>query len=254
MQILASALPGFRDLRAPLVAGYMWLLFAWLLLEPNLDVRPHSGPGAAFFDLTHELNRLEIALAVGVAAYLIGSVSQSVSTGMRFVWSFTPLNAMSGGFRIYPQDQILEIRQKGERKLEAVSNEGEIAPIDLTRLQSELAQRADEAERELYRELDLPAVLLVGEKSELFAEVDRLRAEGELRLAVIPPLLALTALLTISGSLWWLSTLPAIAVLFVQGVRKEVDARKGIADALSYGRIPSSSAAKFDQWVEKLLS
>ena len=33
MQILASALPGFRDLHAPLTAGYLWLVFLWLLLK-----------------------------------------------------------------------------------------------------------------------------------------------------------------------------------------------------------------------------
>src|SRR3954451_13308783 len=42
MQVLANALPGVRELRGPLVAGYLWLLFIWMLLTPDLDHRPSS--------------------------------------------------------------------------------------------------------------------------------------------------------------------------------------------------------------------
>ena len=33
--MLTSLLPGVRDLRAPLAAGYIWLLFGWLVVEPR---------------------------------------------------------------------------------------------------------------------------------------------------------------------------------------------------------------------------
>jgi len=62
-------------------------------------------------------------------------------------------------------------------------------------------RRGDAALLESDRELSLPATLLVGEQPELFAEVDRLRAEGELRLAVVPPLLATIVLLAFEVSL-----------------------------------------------------
>jgi hypothetical protein len=78
MQILASALPGFRDLRAPLTAGYMWLLFIYLLVRPELGTRPTNEIGAAVFDLANEVGRLWLALAVGTAAYLVGAISDSV--------------------------------------------------------------------------------------------------------------------------------------------------------------------------------
>jgi hypothetical protein len=34
--MLAQILPGFRDFRAPLVTGYLWLLAAWILLGKPL--------------------------------------------------------------------------------------------------------------------------------------------------------------------------------------------------------------------------
>lgn len=126
-------------------------------------------------------------------------------------------------------------------------------PIPLVeQLLSELDNRASTTLRERARELDLPAILLVGDQSELFAEVDRLRAEGELRLAVVLPLLALTVFLALNGSLWWLAMLPAMAALWIQGIRREDDAKKSTADAIRLGRVPSSAAGKFEEWVNDL--
>lgn len=65
LQILASALPGFRDLRAPIIAGYMWLVFAWLIVQPDPNHRPDGGVGAAVYDLGHDVGRVWVFIAVG---------------------------------------------------------------------------------------------------------------------------------------------------------------------------------------------
>lgn len=57
----------------------------------------------------------------------------------------------------------------------------------------ELAWRGSTARRELENDLELPANLLLGQNPELFSEADRLNAESQFRLAVVPPLLAITA-------------------------------------------------------------
>ncbi len=110
-----------------------------------------------------------------------------------------------------------------------------------------------EAENEAARELDLPAILLVGDQSELFAEVDRLRAEGEFRLAVTPPLVAIGVLCALDVSLWWLAILPAAVILFFQGMRSDTDSKKSIADAIRIGRVSAASSAKFMAWVDDAL-
>jgi len=79
MQILANALPGFRDLRGPVVTGYLWLLFGWLVVHPNLDCRPPSKIGGALFDAGHQVGRVGVFIAISVAAYFIGTASQLVS-------------------------------------------------------------------------------------------------------------------------------------------------------------------------------
>src|SRR3989442_9897815 len=86
MQILSSALPGFRDLRGPVIAGYMWLLFAWLCVTPDLDHRPDDQIGGSLYDLAHDVGRVGVAVAVSVAAYLIGSIYQEESDALRRGW------------------------------------------------------------------------------------------------------------------------------------------------------------------------
>jgi hypothetical protein len=75
VNILANALPGFRDLRAPLTAGYIWLVFVWLLFTPNVSTRPSSVVGGAIYDLSRDVGRIWLAVAIGVIAY---------SSGIRF--------------------------------------------------------------------------------------------------------------------------------------------------------------------------
>jgi hypothetical protein len=268
VEILANALPGFRDLRGPVFAGYIWLFFAWLLVAPDLDHRPDGGLAAAAYDLADDIGRVGIVVTVSVAAYLVGSVSQQLSSllrqgWVRWAWRL-PRWAQGGAHMAHwghrggdvsrrgPPSWALH--QRGRRIIEE-----RLGPVDPAKpapavqtLLEDLESRASETDSEVAREIALPATLLVGERPQLFAEVDRLRAEGELRLAVAPPIVALNVLLVIEGSLWWLLALPAALVLFVQGIRRDSDSKKVIADAIQLGRVESSSLSGFAQWVDAL--
>lgn len=61
MQILASALPGFRDLRAPLLAGYLWLIFVWILIKPDIRTGPNNAVDTAMYDLAKDAGRSGLA-------------------------------------------------------------------------------------------------------------------------------------------------------------------------------------------------
>jgi hypothetical protein len=116
-----------------------------------------------------------------------------------------------------------------------------------------LFEEAQEALLQVRRELDLPATLLVGDQPQTFGETDRLRSEGELRLALVPPLLALTCVLAVTNSPLWLLAVPGIAVLLWQGVQREDEARRVIASAISFGRkVPSQSRDAFARYVGEL--
>ena len=81
--MLASLLPGLRDLRAPLAAGYLWLLFGWLLLHNTFEGWDrNSGPLGAVVDVAHAATPAAVAIAVSFAAYLIGCLNQAILEGV----------------------------------------------------------------------------------------------------------------------------------------------------------------------------
>lgn len=241
--------PAFRDLRAPITAGYMWLVFAWLVINPDLNRPPTTGVAGSIYDLLNRGGRIWVAIATGVVAYFIGSVSQEFSKIMRIAWDEFGPEFGSNRFTIRPDEQLERALHRGQQTITLAYPPEETGKAFERRIRN----RSEEARVEADRELDLPATLLVGDQTELFAEVDRLRAEGELRMAVVPPLIGLLIFLVLESSFWWLSMIPIIVILFVQGVQRELDSKKSIADAIRIGRVSSSSVSKFSQWVDETL-
>ena len=80
MNFLTAAIPGLREIRAPLVAGYMWLIFAWLVVDPQLPLTKHStGVVHTLAVLGATAGKVATAAAVSIAAYLIGAISTQVT-------------------------------------------------------------------------------------------------------------------------------------------------------------------------------
>jgi hypothetical protein len=77
--MLANLLPGVRQLRAPLAAGYLWLFALWLVLEPALPTETEAqGLAASIYRLGDLVTAFGLAVVVSFAAYLIGSLSVSL--------------------------------------------------------------------------------------------------------------------------------------------------------------------------------
>jgi hypothetical protein len=98
----------------------------------------------------------------------------------------------------------------------------------------------------------MPATLLLGEKTELFAEADRLKAESDLRLAVAPPLSAICLFLTFSDAWWWVFALIPIAMLAAQGHDRDKEFRTLMEASVIRGEIRSESVEAFSMWVSIL--
>ena len=75
--MLSNLLPGIREVRAPLAAGYLWLLAAWLVWGDHLltaeDIR----------GLPTTLDGLGLAVAVSTTAYLLGSMIEGLARTAR---------------------------------------------------------------------------------------------------------------------------------------------------------------------------
>src|SRR5688572_24765299 len=74
--MLASVLPGVRELRAPLAAGYLWLLFVWLVWGDDLPTKAEATDTAfeRLDELEPVLTAVGLAVVASVGAYVLGSI------------------------------------------------------------------------------------------------------------------------------------------------------------------------------------
>lgn len=71
--MLATVLPGVREIRTPLTVGYMWFLVLWLAIGHRLPPPSRaSGVLADIFRISHAVGPAGTAVAVSVAAYIVG--------------------------------------------------------------------------------------------------------------------------------------------------------------------------------------
>lgn len=78
--MLSSLLPGLREVRAPLAAGFVWLVALWFLLDPRWT-RDSAAEGVigSTNRLMDSMNLLGQGVVLSFAAYLVGSLSCSCS-------------------------------------------------------------------------------------------------------------------------------------------------------------------------------
>jgi hypothetical protein len=74
--MLASLLPGLRDLRTPLATGYLWLIGLWLLMHQHVPKNVHeaTGPIQSVYQLGALAGTTACLAAVSFVAYVMGSI------------------------------------------------------------------------------------------------------------------------------------------------------------------------------------
>lgn len=71
--MFATVLPGVRYIRTPLTVGYLWFLVLWLAIGHQLPTPSRaSGMLADIFRISHAVGPVGTAVAVSVAAYIVG--------------------------------------------------------------------------------------------------------------------------------------------------------------------------------------
>lgn len=79
-------MPGFREVRAPLAGGYIWVFLGWLLIAPSTPDPAGHGPYSRIDDLAHSVGPFGIAVGVSVLAYLVGSLVLTVIRRLLDFW------------------------------------------------------------------------------------------------------------------------------------------------------------------------
>jgi hypothetical protein len=102
--MLASLLPGLRDLRAPLATGYIWLVVAWLAVGRHL----HGSAASSGFvgdvqGLAQYAGRPAVGIAVTFVAYLVGILSVAVSQKLLQILAGSVIRISREGYEEYSQ-------------------------------------------------------------------------------------------------------------------------------------------------------
>ena len=83
-----SLLPGLRDLRAPLAAGFVWLTLAWLAIGDRFPYKKADAKGLLYdvYNLAETAGRPAVSVALAFIAYIIGIVAIGLTS--RIVFTF----------------------------------------------------------------------------------------------------------------------------------------------------------------------
>jgi hypothetical protein len=122
--MLSSLLPGLRELRAPLAAGVLWLLALWFLAEPSLPTQDEAtGLLASAYRLAEPLSALGLGAALGFTAFLVGSLSVFVFSGV--LRRLIPTTATRGrwtltGLSESGREALGQVARDGRQRLEEI--------------------------------------------------------------------------------------------------------------------------------------
>jgi hypothetical protein len=276
--MLSNLLPGLRELRAPLAAGYLWLVSWWMIVAPHfLDETKFTGPLRSAVSLVNASNVLGAGIFLSSAAYLIGSLSQGMLKGPlvhiistvarnrldRFAlkkWPFISqrtyasaallgrewASELTSRMENVPRERMLDKQYArvwySIYWLSGHANKFTIVPVI----------DADQLTKQLIDELDLVETRLIGKQAELYSEIDRLQGEFEFRLAVIPPLLANVIILSIIWTPLWLLGSVLLAIYLTQAHKRKTEANDILMDSVFLTDEPPPTVQRLQRLVARL--
>jgi hypothetical protein len=271
--MLASILPGLRDLRAPLVAGYTFLIALWLLVAPSPKAPSGNGGYALLYRLGQFAGETGVTAASAIVAYFIGLIlrdlGQRLSTGLpSFVISrFGGKSAV----KTFLLDQKLELPRSAESRLTfatlaqlylwlRIAPAFKLADVPASN-RNEIRQEATQQfieHTDLSREISTIVTtipLISSRMRELdrgrFDEFDKHRAEAEFREALVPATLFLAGSLCYRWSAWWLTLLVFTLWLGREARRLRLLANTIAIEAVMHG--PSDVYPERDSKAEEAL-
>jgi len=271
--MFATLLPGVRFVRAPLAAGFLWLLGGWLLLADHVPTKSKATGGLhTLIDLSDRMGRISLGVVAAFSAYIVGAAAAQffgrfigeLARLVQFLRGLPPTESQAtvsedadilftstaeSSIKAAVSDRLGETRQ---RALDA-----DTSAVAIVRLTTDFEDAADwgafdaetprewdkwdflidQAQKRSVAEFELLATRLMTTEPQLFAELDRHRAEAELRYQLVFPLVFVDIALAITWTPWILFALSLVALLFVQGMYSAQRAGDIVADAVLNGQV-----------------
>ena len=245
--MLASLLPGLRDLRVPLSAGFMWLAVLWLAFYPFLPSRSEAtGLLAEVYRLLGYFGLAGLTATLTFVAYLLGILVVMVVS-------------LLIGERLL-LDQVSRSTRAEANNL--VAEAGERYAIELARYDREVEQlkkregtgrpslaapdpgRVEQLTGNISREIPLMGVRLLSENRDLYDVYDRADAEAKFRFHIALPVLTIGILLPIRlGAAGWLYpiiigvSVILVLLLIADGLRKTRASNEAVWQAVFIGAV-----------------
>lgn len=278
--MLANLLPGFRHTRTPLVAGALWLLIAWLLIGDAVLPDADGGViESRLHGLTSLVGEQTVLAALALFAILLGGIVPSVplrsiaerldvTNGVRPQSTMCRLFGLKGDFLDRQGDFNLWLHRIIQRVPDnlgwEVFEDRKCPPFmrswaqdarehQVVRFGNRITARdagvdgdawhwlwnITEASIQQEMTTGLPMQLQI-EREALYNDFDRVRAEAELRAAIVAPLIGLVILLAVgAGSLLWLLALVVPVWLLRHGVQAQIESDQRLQAAVQHGVITS---------------
>jgi hypothetical protein len=269
MSILASLLPGVRDLRTPLSAGALWLTALLMFFIPRRDlIVAHNRDASALGEVLHKLPSSLAISAAAVVAFLLGNVAVGLTS---------PLIKLSGRLSRSVLLSVLKYRYGNSRlkqllrslrffylfdrlgeavRLVSVSARGLVIDASMTALvRAKVPAGAAMVFPIDYAIDSLPysAPQLSQAAATQYQEYDRLKSEAEFRVAIVPPLIAIGAVAPINAKAWVLVGLAVSAlVLLMQAVRQVRASNDILANAAFLEHISMPSVQSVVEYLKEL--
>ncbi|NHC13133.1 hypothetical protein [Motilibacter deserti] len=284
--MLANLLPGLRDFRTPLAAGYTLAITLWLLLEERVP-REERAPGALrrLYELADIAGRPILVAFFSFCCYLLGSllvVRKPPAFTLFGLARFLPDVLFVQRGRAHFLNRLLSGADKDEARATVVANRmllgrprhlaaGALALGGAARVDTETADvlraaaagRADvDSERLLIviRDVLLAAIIeereilqsrLLARSKDLWSEYDRHQSEAELRLTLVAPLAFLALVLAGILTPWALFGLLLVVLLYRQGVARYRAGQDVVLASLLAGEISAPAMDAFTQAVAR---
>lgn len=229
--VFSALLPGLREIRAPFVAGFLWLtvLWLWVDLPTRREVARTGGARESLIELGDAVGRAGLLAVAALVAYLIGSLSEEARHAARrtlfrlgrrvrlrwedrrvrrrgFVASLAVPMSARGKTSVsrYIDEALTQLAITAQRKGHSdVRTALRINPDDVVADGVHIADwepLVPDVTREIYEDLGLMRTRLITGHPDLAAEYDRLQAESSLRYAFAFPATALFITLAVQDS------------------------------------------------------
>ncbi len=188
--MLSTLLPGLREIRARLAAGYCWLALLWLIFRSGIPVQQAAtGLVEDVYRAIDWAGKPAVLTVVTFVAYVLGAITVPLIVG--------PVTDIVGKAKLW-----LDIDDR---------------QLDGGQIRTRKPHFKQVSAKDHLRHGHLPKGLQ-GDQT-LKETFSRLVNEGEFRLAVAPPLIAICAWLVFEQSAWWLLPLPALSWLVFDALR-----------------------------------